>query len=98
MGTLEVHGEGLRALAGQCSVSAARLADQVPTAVIGPSAQATAAAVSNAYTASGSTAAALAARIEAPGHKLTVSATWYVSTDESSAQHLATLGGGPVQV
>jgi hypothetical protein len=97
MGTLEVHGEGLRALTGQCSVSAARLAGQVPTAVIGPSAQATAAAVSNAYT-SGSTAAALAARVEATAHKLTVSAARYVSTDENSAQHLSALCGAPVQV
>ncbi len=43
-------------------------------------------------------AAALAARVQGTGDKLTVAATQYVSTDETSAQRLSSLGGGRAQV
>jgi hypothetical protein len=98
VGTLQVCDEGLRATAGQCSVSASRLASQVPTAVVGPPTQATAEAVSGAYTALGATTAVLADRAQATDDKLTDSASRYMSTDETSAQHLSALGGRPVQV
>jgi hypothetical protein len=92
-----VCAEGLQVLAGQCAAHASRLTSQVPAAAAGPPAQATAAAVSIAYTALGSTAAVLAAKVEATGDELTVSATRYSTTDDDSAQQLSGLGG-PVQV
>nr|WP_313774309.1 type VII secretion target [Mycobacterium sp.] len=98
MGDLDVCGEGLQALAGQCSADASRLATEIPAGMAGPPAQATAAAVRSAYMAIVASAAALAARVQGTGDKLTVAATQYVSTDETSAQRLSSLGGGRAQV
>lgn len=89
MGTLDVSDEGLRVAADQCAASASHLANQVPSPVIGPPAQATAAAVSGVYTAIGATVAVLAARVQANGDTLTIAATSYVSADENSGQHLS---------
>jgi hypothetical protein len=59
--------------------------------------QATAAAVSTAYTALRTTAAVLAARVQATGEELTVSADRYVTTDTTSAERLSA-PRGPVGV
>ncbi len=96
MPAFEVCDEGLHALAGQCSVDAARLASQVPTGRVGPPAQATAAAVGSVYKAVGTAAAAMASRVQATGDKLITAAAHYVNTEDNSAQRLAALGDGTV--
>ncbi|NTY63884.1 type VII secretion target [Mycolicibacterium sphagni] len=98
MGTLEVCGEGLNVLSGQCTAIASRLASQVPSPAVGPPAQATVAAVGSAYAVLDATAAVLAARVHTAGRKLTTAASRYVGTDETSAQQLSELSGGPGQV
>ena len=95
MGTLKVCDAGLNALSGQCSAIAARLACDVPDPAVGLSTQATAAAVGGVYAAVDATAAVLAARVNTTGRKLTISASQYVGTDETSAQQLSALSGGP---
>lgn len=96
MGFLDVCGDGLQALAGQCSLDASRLASRVIAGAAGPPTQATAAAVASAYVAIGATAAALSGRVYATGDQLITAATQYVNTDETSAQRLSA-PGGPVQ-
>lgn len=97
MGVLEVCDEGLRALSGQCTGVASRLASQVPVPAVGPLTQATVGAVGSAYTALDETASVLAARVHTTGRSLTISARRYVSNDEASAQQLDALGGGSVR-
>lgn len=97
VGQLDVCAEGLRAAAGQCAADASRLASDVPSGVAGPSAQGSAVATSDLYTKVAMTAAILAARVHATCAKLTAAATQYVTTDETSAQRLSLLGGGPAQ-
>jgi len=53
------------------------------------------AAVGNAYAALDATAAVLADRVHTTGRKVMTSANQYVSTDETSAQQLSELSGGP---
>jgi hypothetical protein len=90
---MDVCAAGVEAAAAQCAGHAERLASNVPTAVAGPPAQATAAAVVGAYTALGETAAVLVARLKATGDKLSVSAAEFASMDRTSAQALSALGG-----
>lgn len=45
----------------------------------------------------GATAAALAGRVDATADRLSAAARQYVTADETSAQSLASLGGGLVQ-
>ncbi|WP_445168399.1 hypothetical protein ACTXG7_03140 [Mycolicibacterium sp. Dal123E01] len=96
MPAFEVVDEGLNVLAAQCSIEAARLADQVPTAQAGRPLQATAGAVGSVYSAVRTAAAAMAARVRATGDRLTTAAAQYVSTEDTSAQDLAALGNGLV--
>lgn len=91
MGDLEVCDEGLQALAGHCVATSGRLASQTTAPIPGPPTQATSAAVRGAYTALGATATVLAARVQATGEELSISAARYVATDENSAQRLAAL-------
>ncbi len=97
MGILDVCGEGLQALAGQCSADASQLATGISGGVAGPSTQATAVAVVKVGAAIGMTAAALAGRVDATADRLTAAARQYVTADETSAQSLASLGGGLAQ-
>ena len=91
MGALEVSGEGLQALARQCSADAERLTGNVWGGAAGPPYQATSMAVSEAYSAIRSTAAALAGRVQVTGDKLAVAATQYSRTDEASGERLSVL-------
>jgi hypothetical protein len=92
VGQLDVCTEGLRAAGSSCEAHAGRLADQVPTGIGGPVAQATAAAVGAAYTALGECAAALAARVRFTGEKLSVSAAEFSTMDRTFAGELSVLG------
>ena len=91
MGRLEVCDDALQSLAGQHAATSARLANQVPTAVAGPPMQATSEAVSAAYAVLQSTAAVLAARVQATGSKIATSAIGYETTESGSAHRLAAL-------
>lgn len=95
MGTLKVRDNGLAALAAQCTAIASRLASEVPTPAAGPPTQATTAAVGSAYTALEATSAVLAARIHTMARKLEISGSQYVGADNTSAQQLSELTGGP---
>lgn len=85
----------MNALAGHSAAMATQLADRVPTPIASPPTQATSAAVSSAYVALAAVATVLATRAQTTAGKLTTSASQYVSTDETSAQRLSGLGGGP---
>ncbi|MHA0288791.1 type VII secretion target [Mycobacterium sp. C3-094] len=91
MEALDVCGEGLQALAGQCSVDAERLLGLLSIGMTGPPQQATSLAVSHAYAATTSAAAMLAGRVQATADKLNVAATQYSKTDEASGQRLSAL-------
>lgn len=91
MEALKVCGEGLQALAGQCSADAERLLGHVPTGMTGPPHQATSTAVGHAYAAATSTAALLAGRVQATADKLHIAATQYSKTDEASGHRLSAL-------
>lgn len=95
LGTVRICAEGLNALAGHSAAMATQLADRVPTPIASPPTQATSAAVSSAYVALAAVATVLATRAQTTAGKLTTSASQYVSTDETSAQRLSGLGGGP---
>jgi hypothetical protein len=97
VGVLDVCGEGLQKLAGQCSAEGSRLASSVPLGAAGPPTQVTVAAVAHAYSTIGTTAAALSGRVHATGTELMTAAMQNVKTDETSAQRLALLGGKTVQ-
>ena len=86
--TLGVDPSGLRAWSAQCGTVAGKLAAPVATPC-GPSAQATAAAVSAGQTVIGGTAAMMASRVQATGAEALEAAAAYAEPDAEGSQRLA---------
>ena len=91
MGRLEVCEEGLQTLAAHCAATSAQLANEVPTVLEGPPAQATSAAVSAAYAALIATAGVLANRVQETQTSVAASAAQFATTEADSAHHIAAL-------
>jgi hypothetical protein len=93
--TLKVDGSGLQLVTARCEVAAASLtSDTGPT--VGPSVQASAAAVADAHQLVGATAMVLAQRASSTGKYLRIADGVYRTTDGESARNLGAVDR-PVQ-
>jgi hypothetical protein len=92
VGLLRVDANGLGVLASKCESLAGELNGIVAPGGVGPTCQATSAAVNAVHADIGSTSAALVARMQATVAKLSAAGTAYGSQDGSSAIDLETAG------